>query len=142
MFIRFVTATYREDSWQATGVFASLRLLDGRLEKHETKLVEETCDWFNAKLPCPPFERNLADGWWTPQAVAWYQSHAQEMISRMWDLVAIMREHGIVVQILRTETPGRIVYRDAYQVVAETPRRRRRRHAQANWLRADSGCRR
>jgi len=35
----------------------------------------------------------------------------------MWDLVAILREHGAPVRILRSQTPGKILYEDEYQVV-------------------------
>ena len=34
-------------------------------------------------------------------------------------LVQILVAHGIVVEVLRTERPGYIVYEDAYQVAAE-----------------------
>ena len=42
----------------------------------------------------------------------------------MWDLVAILKEHGVPVRIVRTKNPGMSVYRDEFQIVAETPKRK------------------
>ena len=44
-----------------------------------------------------------------------------EPIRRMWDIVAILREHGVAARMVTAEKPGKIVYEDRYQVVAETP---------------------
>jgi hypothetical protein len=41
----------------------------------------------------------------------------------MWDLVSALKDHGVSVRVLRTASPGMIVYRDEYQVVAQTPKR-------------------
>jgi hypothetical protein len=39
---------------------------------------------------------------------------------RIWDIVALLREHGMLVRLVTTNKPGKIVYQDRYQVVAET----------------------
>lgn len=38
----------------------------------------------------------------------------------MWEIVSILKEHGVSVRFFRSEFPGEIVYSDDYQVVAET----------------------
>ncbi len=93
----------------------------GELEPYEVEVVESTFEWLNQHLPMPPFKHNLELGKWTEDAVAWFIPEAKEPIARMWDLVAVLKEHGVAVRVFRTEYPGRIVYRDNYQVVAETP---------------------
>jgi hypothetical protein len=125
MYIRFVVASHDENPWRATGIITSARVLcdDGELEPYEAEIVQSSFDWFNDHLPCPPFGANRKSGAWTVDAVAWFVPEAKEPIARMWDLVAILKEHGVAVQIFRSESPGLIVYRDEYQVVAETPRR-------------------
>ena len=123
MFIRFVVATDSDNPWWANGVISTARIFrdDGRLEPYQVAVVEEAFAWFNQHLPRPPFAANLESGAWSSAAVAWFIHDAKEPISRMWDLVAVIKEHGASVHILRSENPGMIVYRDAFQVIAETP---------------------
>jgi hypothetical protein len=124
MYVRFIRASDADNAWLATGVVTTARVLrdEGQLEDYEGAVVESAFEWFNEHLPCPPFRENLELGNWSPDAVAWFIDTAKEPVSRMWDLVWILREHGEPVRVLRTEHPGMIVYRDPFQVVAETPR--------------------
>jgi hypothetical protein len=43
----------------------------------------------------------------------------------MWELVHVLRAHGLLVELLKTDDPGIVIYRDEWQVVAK-PRRGRR----------------
>ncbi len=105
-------------------ITAARILRDDRvLEQHEIETVESTFEWFNDNIPCPPFQASLASGKWTPHAVAWFRPEAGEAIQRMWQLVAILKEHGVPVRVVRSASPGMIVYRDEFQVVVETPKR-------------------
>jgi hypothetical protein len=125
MFIRFVVGAESEDARWLNGVFAGARRLadEGTLYAHEAALLDETFAWFNEYLPCPPFGAKLRSGEWTPDAVAWFRDDARAFVRRIWDLVALLRENGASVRLLRDARPGRIVYEDRYQVVAETFRR-------------------
>jgi hypothetical protein len=126
MYLRFVEGAESHDSRWLTGVITAVRILrdEGRLDPYQIEIVDATFDWFNEHIPCPPFQSNLDSGKWSEDAVAWFLPEAKDAIQKMWDLVAILRDHDIPVRILRTEGPGLIVYRDQYQVVAETPKRR------------------
>lgn len=123
MFVRFVVGADVENAAWLTGVVTEARLLRdrGELYSHEVDQLESSFDWLNEHLPCPPFETKLDSGEWTPDAVAWFRPEAEEPIRRMWDIVAILREHGVPVRMVTSRKPGRIVHEDAYQVVAETP---------------------
>lgn len=123
MYIRFVVAGDSDNPWRATGVITEARILrdKGKLESYEVDVVEAAFEWFNLHLPCPPFRENHESGAWTKDAVAWFLPEAKEAIASMWDLVAILKEYGVPVQIFRSQHCGEIVYRDNYQVVAETP---------------------
>ncbi|QDU27347.1 hypothetical protein ETAA8_24340 [Anatilimnocola aggregata] len=128
MFIRFVAAAETDDPWWADGVItAACSLLDdGTLESYQAEVVNDSFAWFNRCLPCPPFHA----GSWSRSAVCWFRPTAKEPIARMWDLVAVLKDHDLRVRVIRTEFPGRIVYQDPFQIVAETPRPSgiRRRH--------------
>jgi hypothetical protein len=123
MFVRFVVGTDAENAAWLTGVVTEARLLRdaGKLYDYESGRLEAIYDWLNEHLPCPPFDKKLRRGEWTRDAVAWFRADAKGPIQRMWDIVAILREHGITVRIVSTERPGKVVYEDEYQVVAETP---------------------
>src|SRR5262249_37422700 len=106
-----------------TGVFMQARELRDRgdLADYECDWLNEVFDWFNCHLPVPPFRRNLWSKRWSANAVCWYRDDAKEPLSRMWDIVAMLREHGVPVRLITTQKPGRIVFEDKFQVVAETP---------------------
>ena len=123
MFVRFVVGSDAENAAWLTGVITEARLLRDAGERfdYESERLEAIYDWFKEHLPCPPFQSKLRSGEWTRDAVAWFRAEAREPIRRIWDLVAILREHGVPVRMITTEKPGKIVYDDDYQVVAETP---------------------
>ncbi len=123
MYVRFVVGDDAENAYWLTGVFVEARILrdDGKLYVYEVDLLEETFAWFNDHLPCPPFEAKLGSGEWTRNAVAWFRDDAEEPLRRIWDLVYLLRENGVSVRLVTTDRPGKIVYRDDDQIVAETP---------------------
>ena len=121
-FVRFVVGVRSEPVHALTGVFAiSRELLDAdRLESWEADRLREIYRWFNENLPCPPFRAKLDGGEWTSDAVAWYRHDAIWMIRRMWEIVALLREHDEPVRFVRSEEPGRILYSDDWQIVADS----------------------
>lgn len=127
-YIRFVVGTEREDDRLLDGVFTISRCLrgEGRLYRHEERIVSRAFDWFNEHLPCPPFGANIRSGSWTRDARAWFRPEARECISKIWNLIHILKEHGEPVTMLQSDKPGKIVYRDRYQIVAESTRMRGR----------------
>jgi len=123
MFVRFVVGADAENASWLTGVITEARILrdEGELYRYESELLREVFDWLNEHLPCPPFQAKLGSGEWTTDAVSWFRADAKEPLGRIWDIVAILREHGVPVRLVTTEKPGKIVYSDPYQIVAETP---------------------
>jgi hypothetical protein len=123
MFVRFVVGADTENAAWLTGVITEARILDdeGNLFRHESELLKQTFAWLNEHLPCPPFREKIRTGEWTHDAVCWFRPGAREPIGRLWTLIAILKEHGVPVRMVTTKNPGKIVYEDEYQVVAETP---------------------
>ena len=123
-FVRFVVRAESENAYWLTGIFTVAEQLraEGRLHRHEAEWLEAVFEWFNAHLPCPPFERKRGSGEWTGDAVSWFRDSAEEPLQKIWELVALLREHDVPVRLIKTQKPGRIVYADDYQIVAETPR--------------------
>jgi hypothetical protein len=119
-YTRFVVGTNRDDPHWLTGVITEARILRdrGELEPHECEWLEETFEWFNKSLPCPPFSHER----WSRHAISWFKDDATDAIRTIWDLVALLRQHGVPVRVLRTDQPGMILYEDDFQVVAESRR--------------------
>jgi hypothetical protein len=117
MFLRFVVGGDGEHHRELTGIVTEARLLrdQGHLSAAEDARLEETYDWFNHNLPVPPFSTQS----WPRDVVAWFKDDARDAIHRMWDLVALLEEHGRPVRLLRSKHPGRLVYEDDFQIVVE-----------------------
>ena len=124
MFVRFVSGSEAENPYWLTGVFTIARELrdEGKLYRYESEWLEEIYDWFNANLPCPPFQEKRRTGEWTKDAVSWFRDDAKETMKRIWDLVALLRQHEVPIRMVTIDDPGEIVYSDDFQVVAETRR--------------------
>jgi hypothetical protein len=117
MFIRFVVGGDSEHHRSLTGIITEARLLRdrGSLTQAEGDRLEEAYAWFNANLPVPPFSSSN----WPRDAVSWFRDDAREPIKRMWEITALLKEHGALVRMLRSTNPGKILYQDCYQIVVE-----------------------
>jgi hypothetical protein len=121
MYVRFVVGSDGDDHRQLTGIFTEARMLrdDDLLADYEADWLQETFDWFNENLPVPPYSSSD----WPAHVTAWFKEASQPTIERMWDLVALLREHDKPVRILKSKAPGWKFYQDDYQIiVAEYPR--------------------
>ena len=116
MYIRFVVGTEKERIDTLHGPFTEAKILRDSQLLHgfEVDRINEIFLWFNEQLPCPPFEQSS----WPKNAVTWFKTSAQKFISRMYDIQAILNEHGIQVRTVKTGSPGKILYEDEYQIVA------------------------
>ena len=123
MFVRFVAAAKTENPWHADGVITAARIVRDaeKLAAAHVEAINSAFAWFNENIPCPPFSDRLSRKLWTKNAVCWFLAEAEEPLARTWDLAQVLVEHGTPVLLLRTLKPGRIVYRDGFQIVAETP---------------------
>ena len=117
MFIRFVVGGDDQHHRLLTGLVAEARLLRdrGELAAYEAANLEETYEWFNANLPCPPY----SSSGWSRDAVSWFKDSAKEAIQRMRELAVLLEAHGLMIRMLRSENPGKVLYEDRYQVVVE-----------------------
>jgi hypothetical protein len=117
VFLRFVVGGDDEHHRLLTGLVTEARLLrdKGLLAEHEAELLQTTYDWLNDNLPCPPFSTSG----WSRDAVTWFKDSAKDSISRMRELAVLLESHGLLIRMLRSNNPGRVLYEDSYQVVVE-----------------------
>ncbi len=106
-----------ENSHQPKGIFhAGWSLLDsGELSDTEAEDLRSLLQWFNKHMPYPTeFElRTLSR-----RAIFWFRPDAQEYIKQSWDLVQLLRAHGLLVEVLKTDNPGSVAFADFCQVAA------------------------
>src|SRR5580658_3162854 len=107
MYVRFVVGGHAESHRLLTGVITEARFLRerGELAPHEDLLLEEAYEWLNSNIPVPPFESSN----WPEDAVSWFRDDAAEPIRRVWEIVYLLKEHGVPVRMLRSENPGKIL---------------------------------
>ena len=123
-FIRFVVGKRSQNPWWLTGVITIAKGIRHEMSVEDKKVLSGIFKWYNENIPCPPFKEKIKAKEWTLDAVAWWRSTAKEPIRKLRELNSILRKHGLMVRMLQADYPGKIVYRDKYQVVAETPMRK------------------
>lgn len=121
MFVRFVIHKNDGDSGRRQGIFQAISELEyeGGLLEHEQRQYDEIYEWFRHNLKKPrsfsrsskPHAKNVA--------LSWFKDTAVEHLAKMHALSQILNAHGIIVEVLRTNRPGYIVYEDQLQVAAE-----------------------
>ena len=84
------------------------------LAPYEEELVDSIFEKFNDELPCPPWGNKN----WPSDAISWFKVSAQNFIALMYDLIAILKEHDVQIQILKSDYLFKIYYEDAFQVIA------------------------
>ena len=120
MLIRFITAEIHDCSRVAAGIFFAAHelLYSGELPFYDYEMLAEALRWFDfyLKRPCK-FSRTMRPR--QPVAISWFKSTATDHISKIWEMVAILENNDVPVRLIKTFTPGYIVYEDEHQIVAE-----------------------
>ncbi|MCG6116722.1 MAG: hypothetical protein MEQ07_00755 [Aquimonas sp.] len=118
--IRFSILATDPDSGHRSGILVVAHELrdDGALTASEHERLRVLLAWFTANLPVPSVLEDIEHR----RAISWFKPSAAEAIRRMWELKAVLEEHGHHVAVLRTELPGAVVYEDDWQVVSKPPK--------------------
>ncbi len=118
-FVRFQTSWRDSTSRRRVGVFYAAGYLEDSpvLSDPLRQPLRDAIDWFNENLVAPTSSTI------SQRAVFWFRVDAHQVISRIWNIVWVLKEEGIGVDLLRTTNPGQIVYADAHQIAAIRDRR-------------------
>jgi len=123
LYLRFVVDDVDDDSQKPLGVFQAIHNLrsKGVLSDYECVQDDEIGRWFDKNLPKPTRFTASKPPYYRKQnkAISWFKHTAQEHISQIRSLAAILQNHGIFVHMLKTDRVGYAVYEDEFQVVAE-----------------------
>lgn len=109
-YLRFSVPDHDPDSRRRQGVFtASYRLLrDTSLDATVLDALRAELRWFDEHLPSPDLD--------VERAIFLFRPDAGACARRVWHLVHLLRQAGLLVDMQSIENPGKVVYEDAYQV--------------------------
>ena len=123
MFLRFASKKkVDERTGRPVGIFtAAYDLRDGEtLSQVEEDELRELLGWFGKHLLIPSkFSRNRNGSHKNTPGISWIKDTASEVIRELWCLKDFLERQGLAIDVIRTDRPGRIVYEDESQVIAE-----------------------
>ena len=121
MFIRFITNEIDNDSQKRIGLFQVIGKLrdNNELTDYELKQVKTFSEWFSKNLDKPKRFTKAKSSNARNKAISWFKDSAKEHLKMMREIKRIIETHGIIVEIIKTNNPGYIVYEDKYQITAE-----------------------
>ncbi len=124
MYVRFVIPKQDLESHSLLGVFQAVFELReaGMLLPHEEQWLDAEIDWLNEHLKEPDCLGEPG----THRAISWFRSCATDPIEKVRSIVALLREKGLPVEMIKADNPGTILYEDDWQVVAIPPRKKPR----------------
>jgi len=123
-YLRFVLQQIHPDSGVPEGLFSTGYALrdDDETPPYDRDNLAAILSWFDDNMEVPTrFNRSSSKGVYrrTTKGISWFKTTAWEHIEKMRDLAAVLAEHGHLIDEIRTERPGYIVYEDTVQIVAE-----------------------
>ena len=129
MYLRFQGRVPNVGTPNQLGIFQlAFELRDsGGLPNYAYCELVDNLEWLKRNLVSP----RVLDEPWTLRAVCWFKSDAHEPISRIWSIKAVLDDWGHTIDLVKSESPGQIIFEDDWQVAAlpwrgRSPRRQRR----------------
>jgi len=121
VFIRFVILKQDRESHSRQGIFqAAIHLRDsGKLAAHEVNWLEDELAWLRMHVESPACLREQNNH----RAISWFHPRAVRPIEKVRSIAALLVEHGVHVEMIKTDDPGTVIYEDGWQVVAKPHRR-------------------
>ncbi|MFD9893917.1 hypothetical protein ACFWY9_31605 [Amycolatopsis sp. NPDC059027] len=120
MFIRY-QGTTADDRGVFPGIFKLVNGLAkaGKLTAQQEAFRRENNDWYDAAYTNPTdVDPSTYDWNHNPGAVAWFKPTATHLLARVDGYLEILSTHNVPYERLESDTPGKIVYEDAHQVIA------------------------
>lgn len=115
--IRFVATVIDHDSGARQGIFqVAYRLRDDwDVPEHHRMELRDLLGWFNDHLPVPELLSEPRH----KSALSWFKPESKASITRVWSIVRILQQNGVVINKIRTGNPGLVIYEDEWQIVAK-----------------------
>ncbi len=113
-YIRFQTGLRCRSTGRSLGIFFAAGQLqdEEQVKPYFDESLRATLNWFNKNLRAPRQDEIPT------QCLFWFDCSSPRVISTVWELVTLLRQHDVYVMYRRSTDPGKIVYRDAHQIAA------------------------
>lgn len=123
-YLRFVLPSTVDGFGAREGFFTAAYTLrdDPTVDSATRQRLAELLSWFETNLTTPArFNRSSSKGSYrrATAGVSWFKSTAVEHVQKARELASFLAENGQIVEVLRSERVGYIVFEDDVQVVAE-----------------------
>ncbi len=123
-YIRFETFVPDPETGIKAGLFFHLydMNLSPELSLIDFARIADLRKWFNKNLQHPErFSSSKSKGAWrrNTKGISWFKPQAIEHLTNARELATLLREYGYEIQQRETTNPGKIVYEDEHQIVAE-----------------------
>lgn len=124
MFIRFVRTSAVSGMSAREGFFCAAYEMRANPETPDYALdhLEDLLTWFRENLAVPDrftkSKSTRADEGDT-RGLSWFKHDAGQVLDKSRELIALLELQGYVIETLRSDRVGYVIYEDAHQVVAE-----------------------
>jgi hypothetical protein len=126
IYIRFVCYQLVASRRQRLGLFQAIA--DARecedAQPWALKQIGELYGWFQQNLRVPSLVSSAGWKGAGQPGLSWFKPVATEHIKRMHQLKLALEACGVHVDILTTRDPGRVIWQDRHQLVAEPGNRK------------------
>ncbi len=122
MYLRFIALEIDNRTELAKGLFTiAYELAKSKtLQEYELAELKEILKWFETNIPIPTkFSRKKNVSHRETKGISWIKATDTETVSKLYALKVIVERHGFLLEVIKTDRPGYIVYEDKHQVVAE-----------------------
>lgn len=122
MYLRFVSPRPADRRRGAYGIFdAAWDYAYGDEDNAINMAIRRELSWFRRHLPVPAGRhfRVKSRTHWYEEGICWFRADAREMLHHAYILAALLGDEGMAIRRLRTDSPGQILYRDDWQIVAK-----------------------
>ena len=129
-YVRIQGAELAENTIYAKGVFSmAMQLIQNDVMDEEDRgLFEEIDSWFAENLPWPPQCKRQE------KVVCFFKTeNAEEMMQWMGPVLWLLDKYKHPYYVVYTNTPGKIVYEDKYQIAVEVPGELKIEKLQKSW---------
>jgi hypothetical protein len=124
MYLRFVTSEKLPNMSARRGIFGPAYSLLRRPEfvPHSNAHIAEQMEWFEKNLKIPErFNRSKSKGAYRrdTKGLAWFRDNGNEAVLRGRQLAEVLILCDVVVEAIRTDRIGYVIYEDDFQAIAE-----------------------
>ncbi|QHQ62002.1 hypothetical protein Ana3638_15420 [Anaerocolumna sedimenticola] len=115
MYFRYHVNYDSPKTGQPVGLFVAVWHLVGKcLTEEETQEYWKNRKYFEEALPIPPF---YSDGN-TIGAVTWFKNNdkTSKLVNKLEFYFRMLKKYNVSVEVTETDSPGKIIYEDDYQV--------------------------